>query len=254
MTETALTDDVWTTAAADESATAANDETSGDDDHEYPQTKQALCERAEAHATDVAAEHFPELSVESITWETSTRMHRSAGVAIYDRQSTEITIASRGMPTRRTAGSSLPEVHHELIHAWQYHEYGEADHGPTFRQWIEPLETDRHCEQYPVCNSQKESVLYVTLSVRSKLNAGNTNRCISSITSSIYQRYRQRLCRNKEKPSVDYMIHAMILRISLNPGKPSYDYRLIAIKTNRDWAKNTSRFSPCSILITYLTK
>ncbi|MCL7418408.1 MAG: SprT-like domain-containing protein [Halalkalicoccus sp.] len=39
-------------------------------------------------------------------------------------------------------------VRHELIHAWQYHEYGEADHGSTFRRWVEPLETDRHCEQY----------------------------------------------------------------------------------------------------------
>lgn len=33
-------------------------------------------------------------------------------------------------------------VHHELIHAWQYHEYEVTDHGPTFRQWVEPLETD----------------------------------------------------------------------------------------------------------------
>lgn len=39
-------------------------------------------------------------------------------------------------------------MRHELIHIWQYHERGTADHGPTFRQWVEPLETDRHCEQY----------------------------------------------------------------------------------------------------------
>lgn len=39
-------------------------------------------------------------------------------------------------------------VRHELIHAWQYHEYGEADHGPTFRRWVEPLKTDRDCERY----------------------------------------------------------------------------------------------------------
>lgn len=39
-------------------------------------------------------------------------------------------------------------VHHEVIHARQYHEYGEADHGPTFRRWVEPLQTDRHCERY----------------------------------------------------------------------------------------------------------
>ncbi|MFC6906859.1 SprT-like domain-containing protein [Halalkalicoccus tibetensis] len=39
-------------------------------------------------------------------------------------------------------------VRHDLIHVWQYHEYDKADHGPTFHQWVEPLETDRHREQY----------------------------------------------------------------------------------------------------------
>ncbi len=42
----------------------------------------------------VAAEHFPELPVEAIVWETSTRMERSAGKAIYDSagEDEEITI------------------------------------------------------------------------------------------------------------------------------------------------------------------
>ena len=150
MTQTALTDDVWTTATAGESTTAESDETNGnDDDHDFPQTKQALCERAEAHAAGVVTEHFPELPVESITWETSTRMQRSAGVAIYDRQSTEITIRLSWDAYETYGWEQFSRVvRHELIHAWQYHEYGEADHGPTFRQWVEPLETDRHCEQY----------------------------------------------------------------------------------------------------------
>ncbi|MFC7009370.1 SprT family zinc-dependent metalloprotease [Halalkalicoccus salilacus] len=150
MTQTALTDDVWTTAAADESVTAASEETSEEgEDHEYPQTKQALCERAEVHAADVAAEHFPELPVESITWETSIRMQRSAGVAIYDRQSTEITIRLSWDAYEAYGWEQFARiVRHELIHAWQYHEYGEADHGSTFRQWVGPLETDRHCERY----------------------------------------------------------------------------------------------------------
>jgi predicted SprT family Zn-dependent metalloprotease len=150
MTQTALTDEVWTTAAADESATAASDETNEkDDDPEYPQTKQVFCERAEAHAADVAAEHFPELPVESIAWETSTRMQRSAGKAIYDRQSEEITIRLSWDAYETYGWEQFARiVRHELIHAWQYHEHGEADHGPTFRQWVEPLETDRHCERY----------------------------------------------------------------------------------------------------------
>ena len=37
-------------------------------------------------------------------------------------------------------------VRHELIHAWQYHEFGDADHGTTFTRWTDRLDTSRHCE------------------------------------------------------------------------------------------------------------
>lgn len=57
-----------------------------------PATQQALCERAAAHAADVAADHFPTLPIGAIGWETSTRMQRSAGKAIYDPKSEDITI------------------------------------------------------------------------------------------------------------------------------------------------------------------
>ncbi|ADJ16469.1 SprT-like domain-containing protein [Halalkalicoccus jeotgali] len=39
-------------------------------------------------------------------------------------------------------------VCHELIHAWQYHKDGEDDHESSFKQWVEPLETDCHCQRY----------------------------------------------------------------------------------------------------------
>ncbi|MFB9807696.1 hypothetical protein ACFFQF_21885 [Haladaptatus pallidirubidus] len=28
-----------------------------------------------------------------------------------------------------------------MIHAWQYHEFGEADHDATFAQWTDALDT-----------------------------------------------------------------------------------------------------------------
>jgi SprT-like protein len=116
------------------------------DDHE---TKQALCERAVAHATVVAAEHFPALPVEAITWETSTRTERSAGEAIYNRQREEIMIRLSWDAYQEWGWEQFARtVRHELIHAWQYHERGNADHGWTFWQWIDSLDTDRHCEQY----------------------------------------------------------------------------------------------------------
>ncbi|WP_227380309.1 SprT-like domain-containing protein [Haladaptatus halobius] len=43
-------------------------------------------------------------------------------------------------------------VHHELIHAWQYHEFGEADHGRTFTRWTDRRDTSRHCERFKAPN------------------------------------------------------------------------------------------------------
>lgn len=142
-------DDEWNSTAAQGQSAPAQ---SGEDDtngKRHPETKQALCERAAAHAADVATEYFPELPVEAIAWETSTRMQRSAGKAIYDRQTEEITIRLSWDAYREYGWEQFARVvRHELIHAWQYSEHRKADHGPTFRQWVEPLETDRHCERY----------------------------------------------------------------------------------------------------------
>ena len=148
MKQSNLTDDVWT-ATTSESLPAPAQTTEDAMSTDGPETEQALRERAAAHACDVAAEHFPELPVEAITWETSTRMERSAGKAIYDRASEKITIRLSWDAYREYSWEKFARtVRHELIHAYQYHEYGEADHGPTFRRWVKPLETDRHCEQY----------------------------------------------------------------------------------------------------------
>jgi SprT-like protein len=39
-------------------------------------------------------------------------------------------------------------VHYESIHAWQYHEFGEANHGETFTRWTDRLDTSQHCERF----------------------------------------------------------------------------------------------------------
>jgi SprT-like protein len=39
-------------------------------------------------------------------------------------------------------------VRHELIHAWQYHEFGEGGHGRTFQRWADTLDTSQYCEQF----------------------------------------------------------------------------------------------------------
>lgn len=149
MKQSRLTDDDWTASTAESQPSPAQSDENETSGESYPETKAALCERAATHASKVAAENFPALPVEAIDWETSTRMQRSAGVAIYDHQSEQITIRLSWDAYEAYGWEQFSRViRHELIHAWQYHEYDEADHGSSFRQWVEPLETDRHCEQY----------------------------------------------------------------------------------------------------------
>ncbi|WP_227380410.1 hypothetical protein [Haladaptatus halobius] len=47
-----------------------------DDTHETPT---GLLNRAQQHATNVAAEHFPDLPIGAINWEVSHRTQRQAG-------------------------------------------------------------------------------------------------------------------------------------------------------------------------------
>ena len=68
-----------------ETANAATDDT--------PETPTALIDRAQQPTTNVAAEHFLELPVETIDWEISHRPQRQAGVTKYDPTTEAITSA-----------------------------------------------------------------------------------------------------------------------------------------------------------------
>ena len=124
-----------------ESADAATDDT--------PETPTALLDRARQHATNVAAEHFPDLPVETIDWEVSHRAQRQAGVTKYDPATEAITIALTWTAYEHHGWEQFSStVRHELIHAWQYHEFGDADHGATFTRWTDGLDTSQHCERF----------------------------------------------------------------------------------------------------------
>jgi len=124
-----------------ESVDAATDDT--------PETPTALLDRAQQHATNVATEHFPSLPVKAIDWEISHRAQRQAGVTKYDPATEAITIALTWTAYEQHGWEQFSStVRHELIHAWQYHEFEEADHGRTFEQWTDILDTTQHCERF----------------------------------------------------------------------------------------------------------
>ncbi|WP_231188849.1 SprT-like domain-containing protein, partial [Haladaptatus sp. DYF46] len=99
-------------------------------------TERGLLDRAQQHAADVAAAHFPNLPIEAVAWEISTQRQRSAGATKYDPANGEITITLSWDAFEQHGWEQFSStVRHELIHAWQYHEFGKADHGRTFARW-----------------------------------------------------------------------------------------------------------------------
>jgi SprT-like protein len=85
MTRQLTFSDITDQRTLTESSNATTDDT--------PETPTALLDRAQQHATNVAAEHFPDLPVETIGWEVSHRAQRQAGVTKYDPATEAITIA-----------------------------------------------------------------------------------------------------------------------------------------------------------------
>jgi SprT-like protein len=80
----------------------------------------------------------------------SNKTHPStAGVTKYDPKIEEITIALTWTAYEQERWEQLSStVRQKLIHAWQYHEFGEADYGATFTRWTDTLDTMYHCEWF----------------------------------------------------------------------------------------------------------
>ena len=86
-----------------------------------PETPTVLLDRARQHATNVAAEHFPELPVETIDWKIPHQAQRQACVTKYDPTTEAITIVLTWKTHEQHGWEQFSEtVRYELIHAWQY--------------------------------------------------------------------------------------------------------------------------------------
>jgi SprT-like protein len=79
----------------------------------------------------------------------SHRAKRQAGVTKDNPKTEAITIALTWTAYVYHGWEQFSStVRHELIHAWQYHEFGDADHGAMFTRWIDRLETSQYCERF----------------------------------------------------------------------------------------------------------
>lgn len=108
-------------------------------------TDQDLVARARAYAktVDIAVDHG------AIEWEVSERARRRAGACLYDgeRDAVTIRLARRAHEAHGWAATRAT-IRHELIHAWEFQQFGSAGHGARFREQAARLDAPRHCEAF----------------------------------------------------------------------------------------------------------
>lgn len=127
----------------------AADRTTKTNGFDEPETQSEFIEQAEEYAAEVAAEHFPDLPVETVEWEVSTRMERAAGRTIHKRAGKDITVRLAWAAYQKFGWEEMCEtVRHELIHVWEVHEFSKSDHGARFCSRADKLDTSIHCKMF----------------------------------------------------------------------------------------------------------
>ncbi|WP_276248482.1 SprT-like domain-containing protein [Haladaptatus sp. YSMS36] len=108
-------------------------------------TRTALLERASAHAETVPLD----VELETVSWEISARARRRAGQCRYDEQTGEVTIRLTWAAFEAYGWEQFSGVvRHELVHAWEFQQFGESSHGPRFRAKAGEVDAPRRCEPF----------------------------------------------------------------------------------------------------------
>ncbi|ELY93234.1 hypothetical protein C482_19731 [Natrialba chahannaoensis JCM 10990] len=105
--------------------------------------------RARIHAREVVAGTNLTLDLSALEWDVSARAKRRAGLCRWRADCEEATIV---LARRAYERYEWPEfagvVRHELVHAWEYQQFGESGHGPRFRERAADLNAPRHCRSF----------------------------------------------------------------------------------------------------------
>lgn len=112
------------------------------------------------HARRVCEDVWPggTVDVDEIEWFWNPQLTNSAGMAYYGSAVPE-TLAGDAeyaiglAPAyyyQHGVDELLEVVRHELIHQWQFQhpDGGRGIHGPKFKQWVDDLNTSRHCKHW----------------------------------------------------------------------------------------------------------
>jgi predicted SprT family Zn-dependent metalloprotease len=110
-----------------------------------PATREALLDRAAAYARTVDLD----LDVTTLEWEISERAKRRAGGCRYDPETGQVTVVLTWEAYREFGWAEFTAtIRHELVHAWEFTEFGESGHGERFRERAAAIDAPRHCRPF----------------------------------------------------------------------------------------------------------
>lgn len=110
-----------------------------------PETPRELLSysRLYAESVDLDVDH------DAVEWEISKRARRRAGVCSYDADSETVTIRLTWDAYREHGWRQFTNtIRHELVHAWEFQEHGDAGHGERFRERAASVDAPRYCESF----------------------------------------------------------------------------------------------------------
>lgn len=110
-----------------------------------PETHAELCDAAAAYAARVDVD----VDLGGVTWEVSTRAKRRSGACLFDRETEAVTIRLTWAAYREYGWAEFRDViRHELVHAWEFQQFGESGHGRRFRKKAREVDAPRHCRTF----------------------------------------------------------------------------------------------------------
>ncbi|WP_458187685.1 SprT-like domain-containing protein [Haladaptatus sp. NG-WS-4] len=110
-----------------------------------PETRDQLLAAAERYARTVPID----VNFATLDWECSDRAVRRAGACLFDRRTENVTIrltwdAYHAFGWEEFTGT----IRHELVHAWEFQQFGESGHGSRFEAKARELDAPRHCRSF----------------------------------------------------------------------------------------------------------
>ena len=102
-------------------------------------------DRVREYATGVPID----VDLEMVEWDVSHRAKRRAGSCRYDSESRQVTIRLTWDAYRENGWEEMTDViRHELVHAWEFQQFGESGHGERFRDKADEVDAPRHCTPF----------------------------------------------------------------------------------------------------------